>query len=161
MKLIGYIIFFYVEWKININLYKMCQLILMYYSALRLMGSRIIESAAYWNQILLTQLYIDKAQNKSVNWISRLLLSLLCWSEVILLSGGHCILLKNYIFIEQVDFFNNAPDISHIFEFLKFFINLLNLTNYLSSHFDPIFIANRIRLFFFLSSFIANYFQER
>ncbi len=33
------------------------------YSARRLMGSLLIESAAYCNQILLTQLYINSAQN--------------------------------------------------------------------------------------------------
>ncbi len=60
------------------------------YSARRLMGSRIIESAAYCNQISLAQVYINRAQNTSVNWIIRLLLSLLCRPKVILLSGGHC-----------------------------------------------------------------------
>ncbi len=60
------------------------------YSARRLMGSRIIGSAAYCNQILLAQLYINSAQNSSVNWNIRLLLSLSCWPKVILLSGGHC-----------------------------------------------------------------------
>ncbi len=61
------------------------------YSARRLMGSRIIESAAYCNQISLAQVYINRAQNTSVNWIIRLLLSLVWWPKVILLSGGHCI----------------------------------------------------------------------
>ncbi len=37
------------------------------YSARRLMGSRIIESAAYCNQISLSQVYINRAQNTSVN----------------------------------------------------------------------------------------------
>jgi hypothetical protein len=37
------------------------------YSARRLMGSRIIESAAYCNQISLSQVYIDRAQITSVN----------------------------------------------------------------------------------------------
>ncbi len=37
------------------------------YSARRLMESRIIESAAYCNQILPAQLYIDRAQNTPVN----------------------------------------------------------------------------------------------
>ncbi len=44
-----------------------------YYSARRLMGSRMIESAAYCNQISLAQVYINRAQNTSVNWIIRLL----------------------------------------------------------------------------------------
>jgi hypothetical protein len=61
------------------------------YSARRLMGSRIIESAAYCNQIFLSRLYIDNAQNTLVNWTIRLLLSLLCRPKVIQLSGGHCI----------------------------------------------------------------------
>ncbi len=39
------------------------------------MGSRLIESTAYCNQILLAQLYINSAQNKSVNWIIRLLIT--------------------------------------------------------------------------------------
>jgi hypothetical protein len=37
------------------------------YRARRLMGSRIIESAAYCNRIFLAQLYVNKAQNTSVN----------------------------------------------------------------------------------------------
>jgi hypothetical protein len=37
------------------------------YSARRLMGSRIIESAAYCSQVFLAQLYISSAQNTSVN----------------------------------------------------------------------------------------------
>jgi hypothetical protein len=37
------------------------------YSARRFMGSRIIESAAYCNQILLAQLYLNSAKNTSVN----------------------------------------------------------------------------------------------
>ena len=61
------------------------------YSARRLIGSRIIESAAYSNQILLVPLYLNSTQNTSVNWIIRLMLSLLCWPKAILLSGGHCI----------------------------------------------------------------------
>ncbi len=54
------------------------------------MGSRIIESAAYCNHISRAQVYINRAQNTLVNWIIRLLLSLLCRPKVILLSGGHC-----------------------------------------------------------------------
>ncbi len=61
-----------------------------WYSARRLMGSRIIESVAYCNQILLAQLYINSTQKTSVNWIIRLLLSLSCRPKVNLLSGGHC-----------------------------------------------------------------------
>ncbi len=53
--------------------------------------SRIIESAACCNQISLASLYINNTQNTSVNWIIRLLLSLLCGLKVILLSGGHYI----------------------------------------------------------------------
>ncbi len=60
------------------------------YSARRLIGSRIIESAAYCNQILLDPLYINSSQNTSVDWIIRVLLSLLGRPKVILLSGGHC-----------------------------------------------------------------------
>ncbi len=60
------------------------------YSARRLIGTRIIESAAYCNQKLLAHLYLNSTQNTSAYWIIRLLLSLLCWPEVILLSGGHC-----------------------------------------------------------------------
>ncbi len=60
------------------------------YSARRLIGSRIIESAAYCNHKLMAHLYFNSTQNTSVNWIIRLLLSLLCWPKVILLSGGHC-----------------------------------------------------------------------
>ncbi len=64
------------------------------YSARRLIGSRIIESAAYCNQKLLAHLYLGSTQNTSVNWIIRLLLSLLCRPNVILLSGGHCSIIK-------------------------------------------------------------------
>ncbi len=60
------------------------------YSARLLIGSRIIESAAYCNQILLAHLYHNRTQSSSVNWIIRFLLSLLRWPKVILLSGGHC-----------------------------------------------------------------------
>ncbi len=60
------------------------------YISSRLIGSRIIEPAAYCNQKLLAHLYLNSTQNTSVNWIIRLLLSLLCWPKVILLSGGHC-----------------------------------------------------------------------
>ncbi len=44
-----------------------------------------------FNQKLLAHLYLNSTQNTSVNWILRLLLSLLCWPKVIQLSGGHCI----------------------------------------------------------------------
>ncbi len=59
------------------------------YSASRLIGSRIIESATYCYHILLVPLYLNSAQNMSVNWIIWLLRSLLCWPKVILLSGRH------------------------------------------------------------------------
>jgi len=55
------------------------------YSAHCLIGSRLIESAEYCNQILLVPLYLNSTQNASVNWI------ILSWPKVILLSGGHCI----------------------------------------------------------------------
>ncbi len=42
------------------------------------MGSRLIESAAYCYQIFLAQWHIKSAQYSLVNWIIRLLLSLLC-----------------------------------------------------------------------------------
>jgi hypothetical protein len=64
------------------------------------MGSRIIESAACCNQILSAQLYISRAQITSVNWIIRLLVSLLCRPKMIPLSGGHCTkLLDRYDFV--------------------------------------------------------------
>ncbi len=75
------------------------------YSARRLMGSRIIESAAYCNQILLAKVYINRAQNTSVNWIIRLLLSLLCQPKVILLSGGHCNYFRNFYRLHLVRIF--------------------------------------------------------
>ncbi len=58
------------------------------YNARHLIGSRILKSAAYWK--LLAQLYLNSTQNTSLNWIIRILLSLLCWPKMILLSGGHC-----------------------------------------------------------------------
>ncbi len=60
------------------------------YSARHLIGSRIIESAAYCNQILLVLLYFNSTQNMLVHWIILLLWSLLCWPKVILLSDEHC-----------------------------------------------------------------------
>ncbi len=61
------------------------------YSARRLFGSRIVESAAYYNHILLVQLYLNSKQNTLVNWIILLLLPLLCcWSKVILWNGRYC-----------------------------------------------------------------------
>jgi len=48
-------------------------------------------SAAYCNQILYWTgpiIYLYSTQ-KSVNWINRLLLSILCWFKAILLSGRH------------------------------------------------------------------------
>ncbi len=60
------------------------------YSSRRLIGSRILESVAYFNQKLQAHLYLNSTQNTSVNWIIRLLLSLFFWPKVILLSGGHC-----------------------------------------------------------------------
>ncbi len=44
----------------------------------------------YCDQILLSQLCINSAQNTPGNWIIQLLLSLLCQPKVILLSCGHC-----------------------------------------------------------------------
>ena len=75
------------------------------YSARRLIGSRIIESAAYCNQKLLAHLYLNSTQNTSVNWIIRLLLSLVCRPKVILLSGGHCISKYSLLFQEYVQYF--------------------------------------------------------
>ncbi len=60
------------------------------YSARRLMGSQLIESAAYCNQTWLAKLYINSAQNTLVNWIIQLLVSILCQPKVIPLSDGHC-----------------------------------------------------------------------
>jgi len=47
------------------------------YCARCLIGSQIIESDAYCNQIMLVPLYLNSTQNALVNWIIRLLLSLL------------------------------------------------------------------------------------
>ncbi len=71
------------------------------YGARRLMGSRIIESAAYCNQNLLAHLYLSSTQNTSVNWIIQLLLSLFCWTKVILLSGGHCTTFLLMLFLKM------------------------------------------------------------
>ena len=69
------------------------------YRACRLIGSRIIESAAYSNQILLVQSYPNSAHKTSVNWIIRLMLSLLCWPKMILLSSGQWIIKLNFLLI--------------------------------------------------------------
>jgi hypothetical protein len=61
------------------------------YNARRLMGSFILELAAYCNQILiLARLHRNCVKNTSVNWIIRLLLSLICRPKLIFWSGGHC-----------------------------------------------------------------------
>ncbi len=73
--------------------------LISYYSARRLIGSRIIESATYCNQKLLAHLYLNCTLNTSVNWIIRLLLSLLCWPKVILLNGGHCTMMLMWHFV--------------------------------------------------------------
>jgi len=62
------------------------------YSAHRLIGSRIIESVAYCNQIMLVPLYLQRKQNMLGNWIISLLLSLLGWPKVILLSGHNVLI---------------------------------------------------------------------
>jgi len=59
------------------------------YSTRRLIGSRLIESAAYCNYKLLVPLFPSSSLNMSVNWISWLLLSRLCRPKVIPLSGWH------------------------------------------------------------------------
>ncbi len=60
------------------------------YSARRLIGSRLTESAAYCKQKMIAHLYPNSTQNTSVNWIIRLLLSLFWCPKVILSSGEHC-----------------------------------------------------------------------
>ncbi len=77
--------------KFTPDIYTICYKKHCKYSVRRLIGSRIIESAAYCNQIMLFPLYLNSTQKTLVNWIIRLLLSILCWPKVILLSGGHCI----------------------------------------------------------------------
>jgi hypothetical protein len=75
--------------------------LLLLYSARRLMGSQMIKSAAYCNQILVVLLYLNSIKNTLVNWIIRLLLSLLIWPKVILLSGGRCIYILFYCQAER------------------------------------------------------------
>ncbi len=70
------------------------------YSVCHLIGSRIIESATYFNQISVAPLLINNTQNSLVNRIIRLLLSLLCRPKVILLSDGHCI--TNIFLIDKI-----------------------------------------------------------
>ena len=82
------------------------------YSARRLSGSRIIESAAYCNQILLVTLYQNSTQKTSVNWIIRLLLSLLCWPHFITLSGFYCIALE----LMKMSFFHDVGEILNTLE---------------------------------------------
>ncbi len=45
----------------------------------------------------MVSLHRSKIENTSVNWIIRLLPSLLCLPKVILLSGGHCIFDRNVV----------------------------------------------------------------
>ena len=74
-----------------------------WYSARCLIGSRIIESAAYCNQIMLVPLYLNSTQNTSVNWIIPLLLSVLHWPKVILLSGGHCTFKATHFWVSRIN----------------------------------------------------------
>ena len=110
------------------------------YSARRLIGSRIIESAAYCNQMLLVPLYLNSTQKPSVNWIIRLMLSLLCWPKVILLSGGHCILVLKCVTAEEdkknrsfVTFYKHLRRVytyhlcMHLLHCIAFFITYLGL----------------------------------
>ncbi len=94
------------------------------------MGSRIIESATYYNQILLAQL---RAQSISVNWIIRFLLSLICLPKVILLSGGHCIRDSNHTHLNPWLPYENCsvelliikimtPSSGHSFSNIKFWL---------------------------------------
>ena len=68
-----------------------------YGSVCSLIGSRVMEPAAYCNQIMLVPFYTNSTQKASVNWIIRLLLSLLYWPKVILLSGGHCSCFESFL----------------------------------------------------------------
>ncbi len=57
----------------------------------RLIGTRVIDSSAYCNQISLVPVCLNSTRNTFLdNWIIRLLSSILCWPKVILLCGGHC-----------------------------------------------------------------------
>jgi hypothetical protein len=76
----------------KLTLYTIQIFIYYCYCARRLIRSRIIESAAYCNQILLAPSRINSTQNTSVNWIIRILLSLLCRPKVILISGRYFII---------------------------------------------------------------------
>ena len=67
------------------------------YSSRRWIGSQIIESSDYCNQTLLVPHYLNSTQNTSVNWIIRILLSLLYWPKVILLGGVHCTLKMSFL----------------------------------------------------------------
>ncbi len=99
-----------------------------WYSARLLMGSRFIESAAYCNQILLAQSYKNSAQNTLVNWIIRLLLSLVCRPKVILLSGWHCISKYSLLFQENVQCFSKHLNLdpNFIFYEVSILINIMS-----------------------------------
>ena len=51
----------------------------------------------YCNQTLLVPHYLNSTQNTSVNWIIRILLSLLYCPKVNLLGGGHCTLKMSFL----------------------------------------------------------------
>ncbi len=80
------------------------------YSARRLIGSGIIESATYCNHKMRAHLYLNSTQNTSVNWIIGLLLLLLCWAKVILLSGGHCTKSNAEACLFSASWFDNVAD---------------------------------------------------
>ena len=71
----------------------MCGCSIMF-NAPRLMGSRIIELAAYCNQILLVTLYRYTITFGYLDHMANVITFML--SKAILLSDGHCILNKNF-----------------------------------------------------------------
>ncbi len=123
------------------------------YSARCLMGSRIIRSSAYCNQILLAQLYINGAQNSSVNWIIQLLLSLSCWPKVILLSGGHCITfhlytIQRYTIWLEICLFGTLLSIPPVRE-MKVFIRISVRETIVTKQMGPVIRGYAIRNFDF------------
>ncbi len=74
------------------------------------------KSATYCNQISLAQVYTNRTQNTSVNWIIRLLLSLLCRPEVILLSGGHCANFVCFLMSKSLDEIIRMPKKNFVFQ---------------------------------------------
>ncbi len=95
--------------------------------------SRIIESATYCNQKLLALLYLNSTQMTSVNWIIRLLLSLLCYPKVILLTILEIVIHVSMLHNVIVDNISSSYILSHLQWWWLIFISTIKYKIYNNS----------------------------